>query len=224
MSSPAAADYPYWIGRPIEVPEIAARWTSKAGPMSGWSWRNGRPTTSSSAWPSTSPDDPADLRERQERQLLRLFDACRRTGHELLLEIIAPEGATVDDQTTANSLRRLYQIGIRPDWWKLEPTADARAWENIAAVIEENDPLCRGVVLLGLSAPVPDLMASFESAAPFPKIKGFAVGRTIFHDVAKQWLTGEVERPASRSRRWPSGCRHWFGHGAPHGPKCDQAA
>ncbi len=124
--------------------------------------------------------------------MLRLFDACRRTRHELLLEIIAPEGATVDDQTTANSLRRLYQIGIRPDWWKLEPTADARAWENIAAVIEEYDPLCRGVVLLGLSAPVPDLVASFESAAPFPKIKGFAVGRTIFHDVAKQWLTGEV--------------------------------
>ena len=187
----AAADHPYWIGRPIEAP--------RSRPLA---FDGGADVGLELAqWPANhvvkclafySADDPLDLRERQERQLLRLFDACRRTGHELLLEIIGPEDTPADAQGTAKSLRRLYEIGIRPDWWKLEPTVDAGAWENIAAVIEECDPYCRGVVLLGLSAPVPDLIESLRSAAPFSKIKGFAVGRTIFHDVAKQWLVGEV--------------------------------
>ena len=26
------------------------------------------------------------------------------------------------------ALQRLYQLGIRPDWWKLEPQATATAW------------------------------------------------------------------------------------------------
>ena len=135
-------------------------------------------------------DDAEDLRDRQERQLLRLFSACRETGHELLLEILPPPDVQVNEQTTARALDRLYDVGIRPDWWKLEPAADGAAWANIVRVIEERDPLCRGIVMLGLSAPIPDLIASFEAAASFPLIKGFAVGRSIFHDVARDWLSG----------------------------------
>jgi 5-dehydro-2-deoxygluconokinase len=122
-----------------------------------------------------------------------LFSACRQTGHELLLEIIPPSHQTVDDQTTARALARLYDLGIRPDWWKLEPSSDKAAWENIVAVVEERDPLCRGILMLGLSAPIPDLIASFAAAAPFPMIKGFAVGRSIFHDVATDWLSDRID-------------------------------
>ena len=63
---------------------------------------------------------------------------------------------------------------MRPDWWKLEPAADAAAWREIEAAVNENDPLCRGVVLLGLSAPEAELLAAFEVAAPFAIVKGFA--------------------------------------------------
>ena len=66
------------------------------------------------------------------------------------------------------------------------------AWRNIEAVIRRNDPWCRGVVLLGLSAPMEDLMASIKVAAAIPIIKGFAVGRTIFYDVARDWLAGRM--------------------------------
>jgi 5-dehydro-2-deoxygluconokinase len=185
-----AADYPYWIGRPIEVPK--SRPIEFAGSADVGLELN--------QWPVNHVvkclvfyhvDDPVELRERQERQLLRLFEACRATRHELLLEVIAPEEAQVDDNCTAQSVRRLYDIGILPDWWKLEPTSSAAAWQNIVDVIEERDPLCRGVVVLGLSAPMPELVASLETAARFPSIKGFAVGRTIFHDVAKEWLANE---------------------------------
>ena len=186
------ADRPFWIGRPIETPRsrpLAFEGDEDVG-MELNSW----PLTHVvKCLASYHPDDPPDLRERQERQLLRLYSACRSTGHELLLEIIPPSHLTVDEQTTARALDRLYDIGIRPDWWKLEPSSDQAAWANIVGVIKQRDPLCRGILMLGLSAPIPDLVASFSAAAPFPLIKGFAVGRSIFHDVATEWLSDKID-------------------------------
>lgn len=183
------SDRPYWIGRPIEVPRsrpIEFEGAADVGlELASWPARH---VVKCLAF--YHADDSAELRDRQERQLLRLFSACRGTGHELLLEIIAPPDMPTDEDTTARALDRLYDIGIRPDWWKLEPTADGAAWANIVNVIESRDPLCRGVVMLGLSAPIADLIASFEAAASFGLIKGFAVGRSIFHDVARDWLSG----------------------------------
>lgn len=187
-----AGDLPYWIGRPIEEP--------KSRPLAFES--SADVATELAEWPLNHvvkclvfyhPDDPADLRERQERQVLRLFDACRKTRHELLLEVIVPSGMSVDSDTVARAVQRFYDLGVRPDWWKLEPVEDAAAWGRISQVVEQNDPLCRGIVLLGLSAPEEELVASFQVAASFPQVKGFAVGRTIFHDVARQWLTRSID-------------------------------
>ena len=189
-----AAEHPYWIGRPIEQPR------SRPLAFEGSSDVAAELAT----WPSRQvvkclvhyhPDDPEDLRERQHRQLDRLFDAARKTSHELLLEIIPPAGSRVDGTTAARAIRQIYARGIRPDWWKLEPAADPVAWSNIERAVAECDPWCRGVVLLGLSAPEEELIASFEVAASFKIVKGFAVGRTIFNDVAQQWFRGKIDDP-----------------------------
>ena len=191
-----AADRPYWIGRPIELP--------KSRPLEFES--SADVATELAEWPLNHvvkclvfyhPDDEIALRERQERQLLRLFDACRKTRHELLVEVILPKGMDTDSHTVARAIRRLYAIGVRPDWWKLEPVADPAAWREIESAVNENDPLCRGVVLLGLSAPEAELLASFEVAARFPIIKGFAVGRIIFYDVARDWLSDRLDDDAA---------------------------
>jgi 5-dehydro-2-deoxygluconokinase len=187
-----SADKPYWIGRPIEVP--------KSRPLEF----EGSPDVAAEIgeWPLNHvvkclvfyhPDDSEELRERQERQLLRLADACRNTRHELLVEVIAPAEMPVTDTTISRAMDRLYGLGIRPDWWKLEPSVDPAAWRNIEASILRNDPHCRGVVLLGLSAPIPELIASFEAAAPISVIRGFAVGRTIFAEAAQAWLAGSID-------------------------------
>ena len=185
------ADRPYWIGRPIEVPRsrpLEFEGDADVGMELG-------------GWPSTHvvkcltsyhPDDPPDLKESQQKQLLRLFSSCRRTGHEFLLEIIPPSEIPANDLTVARAIGELYDIGIRPDWWKLEPGSLA-SWTNIAEVVEQRDPLCRGILMLGLSAPIAELIASFEAAAPFRMIKGFAVGRSIFHDVAQRWLSDRID-------------------------------
>jgi 5-dehydro-2-deoxygluconokinase len=192
----AAADHPYWIGRPIEVPKSRPLEFECSADVA----------TELAEWPLGHvvkvlclyhPDDEPDLRERQERQLLRLFDACRKTRHELLVEIIAPAGIPTDATTIARALERLYDLGIKPDWWKLEPMDDPGAWRKVAAVIESHDPFCRGVLLLGLSQPTETLLAAFQATANVPVVKGFAVGRTIFADAARAWLAGEIDDAAA---------------------------
>jgi 5-dehydro-2-deoxygluconokinase len=148
----AAADLPYWIGRPIELPQSCPLSLIRATLMSRGDRAMAAESYGQSLFLYHPDDDPTDLRERQERQALRLFDACRATRHELLVEIIASKNGAVDSKTVARAIQRFYDIGVRPDWWKLEPAADARAWANIERAILANDPHCRGVVLLGLSS------------------------------------------------------------------------
>lgn len=139
------------------------------------------------------PDDPEDLRLQQERELERAYDACRRTGRELLLEIISGKNGVIDRDTVARVLTRLYDLGIKPDWWKLEGNEDPEAWQRIADVVEKRDSLCRGIVILGLDAPTDDLLKAFKAAAITPWVKGFAIGRTIFGQSARAWLAGQID-------------------------------
>src|SRR5690606_15963557 len=152
------------IGRPIEMPGSRPLDFESSADVA----------TELATWPGNHvvkclafyhPDDPDDLRARQERQLLRLQDAARKTGHELLVEIIASNSGAVDDDTAARAIQRLYDLGMRPDWWKLEPSDSAAAWRNIERTIVANDAHCRGVVLLGLSASEAELIASIRVAA-----------------------------------------------------------
>lgn len=186
-----AADHPFWIGRPVELPGSRPL-EFEGGPDIG---------TSLIEWPVGHtikclcfyhPDDPPALKEQQERQLLRLHAAARTVGRELLIEIIAGKHGPLEDGTVASVVQRLYDLGIKPDWWKLEPLTTRNAWRAVAEVIERNDPLCRGIVLLGLEAPEEDLEAAFAVAASEPMVKGFAVGRTIFNEAARAWLRGTL--------------------------------
>ena len=134
------------------------------------------------------PDDSQDLRNEQIAKLRSAFDAARKVGRELLVEIIAGKHGELRDDTVAQALTEIYDAGIKPDWWKLEPQASVGAWSAIDKVIAERDPYCRGVILLGLDAPIAALEAGFSAAKTAWSVKGFAVGRTIFSDVARGWL------------------------------------
>jgi 5-dehydro-2-deoxygluconokinase len=110
----------------------------------------------------------------------------------LLFEIICSKNGSVNASTAARAIQRFYDLGVRPDWWKLEPGASADSWTHIERTIATNDPLCRGVVLLGLSAPKEELIQLFAPAARAGIVKGFAVGRTIFNEPATRWFKGEI--------------------------------
>lgn len=208
----AAAGTGLWIGRPCEWPGSRPLTLE---PELGLDWGG------LEEWPRDSvakvlcfchPSDNASTRERQEETVKRLFHASRRNGLEFLLEIIPSKVGVVDDETTAQLIQQFYDIEVYPDWWKLEPMKTAAAWENTIAAIERNDAHTRGIVVLGLDAPEAELAASFIAAASHDLVKGFAVGRTIFGDVARAWLKGETDDAgavAEMERRFARLCGTW---------------
>jgi 5-dehydro-2-deoxygluconokinase len=179
-----------WIGRPIEQPgsrPLRFETPDLGSHLTEWSV-----TQTVKCLCFYHPDDPEDLKAEQEERLLGLYDAVRTARRELLIEIICGRHGTIGDGTVASVLERLYGIGIRPDWWKLEPQRSSSAWGQVAEVIERRDPYCRGVVLLGLEAAEKNLIEDFGLAADCPWVKGFAVGRTIFAEAAPQWFAGAI--------------------------------
>jgi 5-dehydro-2-deoxygluconokinase len=160
------------------------------------------------------PDDTPEMRERQEATVKRLWEASRRNRLEFLLEIIPSKVGAVDDATNATLIRQFYAAGIFPDWWKLEPMTSGAAWSAAIAAIEENDAHTRGIVVLGLDAPEAELAESFALAAREPLVKGFAVGRTIFAEAARDWLAGRIDDAAAVTRmreRFARLCAVWDG-------------
>ncbi|HTN62668.1 MAG TPA: 5-dehydro-2-deoxygluconokinase [Devosia sp.] len=186
----------FWIGKPIELPgsrPLQFEFSQDLG-------------SRLIDWPVDHcikvlcfyhPDDEAALKTVQIEKLRAAYDAARKIGRDLLIEIISSKHGPLRDDTVARALTEIYDAGLKPDWWKLEPQANVAAWAAIDAVIEARDPFCRGVVLLGLDAPQVVLEAGFAAARQSRTVKGFAVGRTIFAQAAKDWLAGTLSDEAA---------------------------
>ena len=201
----------FWIGKPVELPgsrPLQFEFSQDLG-------------SRLIEWPVEHcikvlcfyhPDDPADLRETQIARLRTAFEAARKVGRELLIEIIAGKHGVLVEDTVARALSAVYDAGIRPDWWKLESQPSATAWDKIDEVIEARDPHCRGVVLLGLDAKLEDLKAGFDLAKTSRTVRGFAVGRSIFGHTAQAWLAGDMtdeEAIAEMARRFAWLVEEW---------------
>ena len=183
----------WWVGRPVELPgsrPLRFDGTRSIG-------------TSLVHWPTEQvvkclvhyhPDDDTALRLEQEQRVLELWEATRESGNELLLEIIPPKAMTsagTEDAAVLRSIKRFYNLGVKPEWWKLAPMS-ADGWTQLAALVAERDPHCRGAVILGLNQPLQYLADSFAHATN-PIVKGFMVGRTLWVEASQQWLRGEID-------------------------------
>ncbi|WP_332777197.1 bifunctional 5-dehydro-2-deoxygluconokinase/5-dehydro-2-deoxyphosphogluconate aldolase [Polaromonas sp.] len=183
----------WWVGRPIELP--GSRPLRFDGTRSIGS--------ALIHWPTEQvvkclvhyhPDDAFELRLEQEQKVLELWEATRESGNELLLEIITPKALTpagTEDAAVLRTVKRFYNLGVKPEWWKLAPM-QAPGWSALAALVVERDPHCRGAVILGLNQPLQVLADSFTLATN-PIVKGFMVGRTLWADASLRWLKGELD-------------------------------
>ena len=180
-----------WIGRPVELPG--------SRPLQ---FEHGNQVLSQiMTWPKEHvvkclcfyhPDDAPHLRLQQEKVVKDLYETCINSGHELLLEVIPPNGTETDNTTLPRTMQRFYDIGVCPDWWKV-PAQSHQTWLDIDALIKERAPHCRGVILLGLDAPEDELKQSFKAVAGIEVCKGFMVGRTIFGQPCREWLAGHID-------------------------------
>ena len=186
----AATSSRAWIGRPIEA--------SGQFPLSFEF--DGEISEHLADWPLTQTvkvlcpyrlDDDPEIRARHELMIQMLDRACRHTGHEWLFEIItARNGNDPEFGAVASIMRHFYELGVRPDWWKLEPGRDEAYWNAAGQVIDTHDPWCQGIIVLGLDGSFDSINKSFRVAASQPWVKGFAVGRTLFAQAAKDWFAG----------------------------------
>ena len=189
----AASGHDLWIGRPIEQSGVFPL-AFEEGPDLG---------SRLAEWPVNHcvkvlaplrTDDPEDLVAYHETELLRLADACRRTGHEFLLEIInGRPDKPADPQQILALMKRMYDLGIRPDWWKLEPMGDSAFWLDAGDIVRARDPHIQGIIVLGKEMPDEELATVLGLARREPLVRGFAIGRTIFSAAATQWFAGEID-------------------------------
>ena len=181
-----------WIGRPIEA----------SGEFPLQLEAEGEIVQHLSDWPLNQTvkvlcpyrlDDDAAIRQHHEQLIVKLDRACRFTGHQWLLEIItAREGNSPAFDQVSSIMQHFYDLGVRPDWWKLEPALNDAYWLSVGEVIDKNDIYCQGVIVLGLNGTIESISEAFYAAAKQPWVKGFAVGRTLFSEAAQGWLKGHL--------------------------------
>jgi 5-dehydro-2-deoxygluconokinase len=181
-----------WISRAVEV--------AKSRPVEFVGGPN--PAATIRTWPEEHvvkcnlymhPNDDAQTRELQEQRVLQLYDACIKNDRRLLLEVQATRGTSYDENSMVELLERFYEIGVRPDWWKLPPNKEPEVWQRIGDVVREHDPYCAGVLVLGQALEEAKLGEFFAAAASEPLCNGFAIGRSIYGDQARRWLAGEID-------------------------------
>ena len=188
-----SADSGLWTGRPVEASGVYPL-ALNMGPDIG---------THLTEWPVTQTvklllpyrlDDPADIRRHHDQLLARLYDACRTAGRELLVEIITSHsGQPVAADNIPVIMDQIYQQGIYPDWWKLEPVDGAGFWQACGDLVRRYDPYAQGINVLGKQMPADQLTAMFAAAKREAMVNGFAIGRTIFWGPAEDWFAGRSD-------------------------------
>ena len=196
-----AVDHDFWIGRPVEEPGSRPLEFEFGGSLGA----------KLSEWPVAHtikclcfyhPDDPPDLKARQERELLRLADAARTLRARI---------ADRDHREQERARRRRHdrprhraalcdrrQAGLveagRPA--KRRGLGQCRARDRSGRSLVPRDHAARARSAGGRSCRRPS-----RCARNCGLVKGFAVGRTIFVEPALEWFAGRIG-DARRPSAW----------------------
>lgn len=174
-----SADHGFWVARQFPHGETSAF------------------ASNPDEWPITQivkliANGRADARmplEKRLPEIMQIMPICLAQRRQTLIEALPGAG-----ESTAQFLARLYAEGLKPDWWLIECQENTGEWDAVSTVIDQNDPLCAGLIVIARhAASGPELKA----AASVPKVRGFVGGRAIFGDAFKGWLTGELSDEAT---------------------------
>lgn len=179
----------WWIGRPVELTHSRPL-AFEPGSLEGLCKWPPDQVAKCLVW--HHPDDAIPLRDAQFAQLHRLQAACQANDIEWMLEIVPPLDLDRDNVTLLRSMDQVYDAGLHPDWWKLPGFDDDAGWKEARKLLERRDPYCRGIFMLGLNEPYASLRETVIRAGRNEVCVGFAIGRTIFGDVSRQWFPGEL--------------------------------
>jgi 5-dehydro-2-deoxygluconokinase len=153
------------------------------------------------------------MNERQLGRLKRLSDWLHEHDRKFLFELLVPatedQLASVDGDTDRydaelrpafmrEAIKQIQDAGIEADIWKIEGV-DSREDDEMLAEQTRSGPGREGVacVVLGRGASTDKVEQWLQAASPVDGFVGFAIGRSIWWDALKGWLSDELERPAA---------------------------
>jgi 5-dehydro-2-deoxygluconokinase len=162
-----------------------------------------------------SEDDPA-MNQRQLGRLKRLADWLHERERKFLFELLVP---ATDDQLASvggdtdrydaelrpelmrRAIEDIQNYGIEVDVWKIEGV-DEREDAAMLAEQARSGEGREGVtcVLLGRGASTEKVIHWLEVAAPVEGFIGFAIGRSIWWDALKGFLSKDLDREAAASQ------------------------
>ena len=162
-----------------------------------------------------NPDDDAEMNERQLGRLKRLSDWLHERDRKFLFELLVPatdgqldavDGDTdrYDAELRPELMRRaiedIQNAGIEVDIWKIEGVDErqdaAMLAEQARSGDGREDVKC---VLLGRGASTEKVDHWLQQAAPVEGFIGFAIGRSIWWDALKGFLSESLDRESASS-------------------------
>jgi myo-inositol catabolism protein IolC len=176
-----------------------------------------------------NPDFDAARRERQFGQLADVSAGLAKIGVPLLYELLVPATNTQLDQAgqDADAYDRdirpglVVQViadnqarGVEPALWKVEGLETVEAARQVAGQANA-DGRAADLIVLGRDAPAARLDHWLEVASQVPAFVGFAIGRSIWEDVVREYEAsdqGHLAAGAARSKiaeRYLRFVAHW---------------
>jgi 5-dehydro-2-deoxygluconokinase len=157
-----------------------------------------------------NPDDDATMNERQLGRLKQLADWLHERDRKFLFELLVPateaQLAQVDGDSDRfdaelrpelmrRAIEEIQNFGIEVDIWKIEGV-DRREDDEMLAEQTRSGPGREGVVcvVLGRGASTAKVEEWLRAASPIDGFVGFAIGRSIWWDALKGWLSDELDR------------------------------
>jgi 5-dehydro-2-deoxygluconokinase len=152
------------------------------------------------------PDYPDGVIGSQIEHLLRLQALCREQSRDLLVEVLVPRQDEAEDafettgraQIVANYIRRAYDAGLVPDFWKMEGTTSRDAAAQVDAAVRQN--ASPRFLVLGKGAGLTLIAQWFAAARTMESAAGFAIGRTAYWEAATKWARGGLPSEAAVSQ------------------------
>jgi myo-inositol catabolism protein IolC len=159
-----------------------------------------------------NPDADAEMNRRQSERLRRLSDWLHEHDRKFLFELLVPAepdqlesvggdtdryDAELRPELMRRAIAAIQDDGIEVDVWKIEGVderADAEMLARQTRVGGRDGVVC---VLLGRGADDDKVDHWLTQAAPVEGFVGFAIGRSIWGDPLKQFLSGSADRDAA---------------------------
>jgi 5-dehydro-2-deoxygluconokinase len=163
-----------------------------------------------------NPEGDAEMNRQQLGRLKRLADWLHQRDRKFLFELLVPateeQLASVGGDTDrydaelrpdlmCRTIAEIQDAGVEVDVWKIEGVDERRDAERLAEQARSG-PGREGVtcVLLGRGASTEKVEHWLQQAAPVEGFIGFAIGRSIWWDALKGFLSGSLERSDAASQ------------------------